>query len=180
MAQHFVVAAVGENRTGIVSDVSEVIFRSDCNIEDSRMTLLGDQFALLTLVSCKGDSGVDGLTKGCARLHEETSLSVTVFPVSTRRKGVQEQVTDGNYEIWVEGLDRSGITYRTAHLLSTWGIDIVDLETHIRSAPISGSPVFTLRAKLSIDEPFDEDRFRNSLKKLSDELVVNIEFKIAT
>jgi glycine cleavage system transcriptional repressor len=176
MAQHFVVAAVGENRTGIVSDVSEVIFQSNCNIEDSRMTLLGDQFALLTLVSCKGDTGIDNLTKGCARLLEEKSLAATVFPVLTRRNGGLVQVPSGNYEILVEGLDRSGITYRTSHLLAAWSIDIVDLETRIRSAPISGSPVFTLQAKLLINEPFDEEKFRNDLKKLSDDLVVNIEF----
>lgn len=180
MGHHFVVAAVGENRTGIVSDVSEVIFQSDCNIEDSKMTLLGDQFALLTLVSCMGKAGARKLSAGCAKLSEEKSLNATVFPVSTRRNSALGQAPTGNYQIRVEGLDRSGITYRISRLLADWGIDIVDLETRIRLAPISGSPIFTLQANLQIDEPFDEDILRKHLKKLSDDLVVDVEFGAIT
>ena len=39
-------SAIGKDRTGIVSSISEILFKLGCNIEDSTMTLLSGQFAV--------------------------------------------------------------------------------------------------------------------------------------
>ena len=116
MPSHFVVTAVGENRTGIVADVSEMIFESGCNIEDSQMTLLGDQFALLTLVSCKEDGDEGVLSQGCRRLNGAKGLTTSVFPVEARRQGFPRSAPPSNFQIRVEGVARSGIMERVGPL----------------------------------------------------------------
>ncbi|MBM3890900.1 MAG: glycine cleavage system protein R, partial [Verrucomicrobia bacterium] len=45
MRQYLVVSAVGQDRPGIVDRISEFILDHDCNIEDSRMAILGGEFA---------------------------------------------------------------------------------------------------------------------------------------
>jgi len=55
MKKYYVLSAIGKDRPGIVADVSELIFECGCNLEDSSMTLLGDHFALLVVLSGEGE-----------------------------------------------------------------------------------------------------------------------------
>ena len=45
-------SAIGIDRTGIVSSISKILFELGCNIEDSTMTLLSGQFAVILLLDC--------------------------------------------------------------------------------------------------------------------------------
>ena len=51
MSQLIVISAVGSDRTGVVQDLTKVILSCGGNIEESRMTTLGSEFAMLLLVS---------------------------------------------------------------------------------------------------------------------------------
>ena len=51
MSQLIVISAIGTDRTGVVQDLSKVILACGGNIEESRMTTLGAEFAMLMLVS---------------------------------------------------------------------------------------------------------------------------------
>ncbi len=51
LTQLIVLSALGRDRTGIVQDITEVILNCGGNIEESRMTTLGAEFAMLMLVS---------------------------------------------------------------------------------------------------------------------------------
>ena len=54
MNQYIVITAVGQDRPGIVNDLSKTILDSGGNVTDSRMTVLGGEFALLMLVGSSG------------------------------------------------------------------------------------------------------------------------------
>ena len=47
---HLVLSALGKDRPGIVDKLSKAVFDNDCNIADSRMTVLGGTFAILLMV----------------------------------------------------------------------------------------------------------------------------------
>ena len=48
---YLVITASGEDKVGLVDRLSSKITESGCNIEESRMAVLGDQFALIMLIS---------------------------------------------------------------------------------------------------------------------------------
>jgi glycine cleavage system transcriptional repressor len=48
--QFVAVTAVGQDRPGIVAEFSGVLYRFGCNLEESTMTRLRDEFAMLLLV----------------------------------------------------------------------------------------------------------------------------------
>ena len=50
MKNYLVVSALGEDRPGLVNELSRVILECDCGIVDSRMTILGGEFAILLLI----------------------------------------------------------------------------------------------------------------------------------
>ena len=50
MPNYALMTAVGQDRPGIVSAVSGVLFDSECNIEDSEMARLGGTFAIMLVL----------------------------------------------------------------------------------------------------------------------------------
>jgi glycine cleavage system transcriptional repressor len=50
---YLVISALGEDHPGIVNQISKAILDHGCNIEDSRMTVLGGEFAAMLLVEGK-------------------------------------------------------------------------------------------------------------------------------
>ena len=51
-----VLTALGPDRPGIVDTISKYIFKHNGNIEDSRMTVLGSEFAMIMLISGSMDT----------------------------------------------------------------------------------------------------------------------------
>ena len=109
-----VMAAVGEDRPGIVNEICKIIAEAGCNIEDSRMTVLGGDFALILLV--------DGKWNELAKLE-------TALPGVGRRLGLMINVKRTTrsrrtgdllpYSVEVVALDHPGIVYQLANFFSS-------------------------------------------------------------
>src|SRR6185312_1702572 len=81
MKQWFALSAIGDDRPGIVADLSELIYECDCNLEDSSMTLLGSEFAVLLLLSGESADLERRLNAACKRLEWEKRLTVFFRPL---------------------------------------------------------------------------------------------------
>ncbi len=165
MKREFIISAVGLNVTGIVARVSEAIYRSGCNFEDSSMTLLGTHFALMILVTAPDEKVGRDLAAACDRLQKDRDLNVTLFPVDWGRSGA---ATEPNYEIRVKGKDRMGIVYRTSQLMASLNINIVELETKRASAK-DGTPVFSLRTAVAVPREVGDETLRKDLRLLAED-----------
>ncbi|MFW6334739.1 MAG: glycine cleavage system protein R [Desulfosalsimonas sp.] len=167
MKGEFIISAVGRNVTGIVAKVSKAIYECGCNFEDSRMTLLGNHFALMILVTAEDEKVHHDLEQACERLRRENDLSVSLFPVTD--KGSAGPATEPNYEIRVKGVDRMGIVYRTTQLLASRNINIVELETKIETAR-GGKSRFAMRTSVAVPRELDGESLRKDLKFLAEDL----------
>ena len=76
MKKWFALSAIGHDRPGIVADLAELIYECDCNLEDSSMTILGGEFAVLLLLSGQGPETERLLSTACKRLEWEKRLTV--------------------------------------------------------------------------------------------------------
>ncbi len=77
---HFAVAAVGADRPGIVAAVTRVFVDHGCNLEDSSMTILRGQFAMMLVVDAPEGVGVAELEEALAAPAADLDLVVTVRP----------------------------------------------------------------------------------------------------
>src|SRR2546425_3980823 len=83
MRRWFALSAIGLDRPGIVADLAELIYECDCNLEDSSMTILGSEFAVLLLLSGQGPDVERWLSAGCKRLECEKPLTVLFRPLDS-------------------------------------------------------------------------------------------------
>jgi len=173
MRRWFALSAIGRDRPGIVADLAELIYEADCNLEDSSMTILGSEFAVLLLLSGEGDEVERRLSSGCKRLEWEKRLTVFFRPLDGDASA-RSDTGAGRMECSVTGVDKAGIVARVARTLAEHGVNITALQTQSRPGAESGTPMFTMR--VAIDVPLDLDRraLAERLERVAAELRVDL------
>ena len=139
MENLLVITAVGKDRPGIVDKLSMAILDCGCNINDSRMTVLGGEFALILLVSGKWNE-LAKLENQLPSLGE--SLSLTTTAKRTEEEGHRKNLL--SYSVDVVSMDHPGIVYKIANFFSSRNINIRELNTNSYAAAHTGTPMFTM------------------------------------
>jgi len=139
-----VLTAVGRDRPGLVQRIASAIHESDANLEDSRMAILGGEFALILLLS--GSAGA--VSKANERVRElGTELGLRVFLDDTARAPKGAFLP---YRLRVSGFDRPGIVSAVTRVLASREVNVASLESRVQHAPESGTPMFLLSAELQV------------------------------
>ena len=141
MAQSaLLVLAAGEDRPGIVDRVSGAVFAEKANLQDSRMAVLGGEFALMVLVT--GDAAtLAAVRRSLEALGAELELTVQCKE-TTAQAGTPGSAA--RYRVRAVSLDHPGIVHKISRVLSARGVNVRDLQTEVECAPTTGSPMFTL------------------------------------
>jgi glycine cleavage system transcriptional repressor len=172
MKRWFALSAIGRDRPGIVADLAELIYECDCNLEDSSMTILGSEFAVLLLLSGEGADVERRLAAGCKRVEWEKRLTVFFRPLEEAPKTASGR---GNpVECVVTGVDKAGIVARVARTLADEGINVTDLRTESRPEPESGTPIYTMRIQMAVPAAVDRRQLRERLDRVAADLRVDL------
>jgi len=174
MKQWFALSAIGRDRPGIVADLSQLIYECDCNLEDSSMTVLGTEFAVLLLLSGQGEDVRERLAAACKRLEWEKRLTVFFRPLESDPAGVPRETDHARYVLHATGLDKAGIVARVSRCLADHGISIRQMETQSRPEPESGAPFYTMRIEMDVPGGVDEGLLRERLDAIGRELYVDV------
>jgi len=167
--RRFALTAIGRDRSGIVASVTKALFEYDCNIEDSTMTSLEDEFAIILIMSMPPGSDAQGLL-GELKALEGAGLTVSLSELGERQK----ESPPGNYLLTLHGGDKAGIVYRLASLLASSGINITDLETKVVGAP---QRVYMMLMEAHVPEGVDVAGLQRELSRLEGELNVTIKLR---
>lgn len=174
MTRYAVLTAVGEDRPGLVDAVSKFILESGCNLEDSRMALLGGEFAMLLLAAGE-PAAVERLCAGAPSAGARCGL--TLQARLTRAPGAGEAGQAGAipYQIAAYSMDHPGIVQRLAHHLAEHGINVRALETRVSHAPTTGLPLFSLHATVDVPSRTKVAELRRELEELGARENIDIE-----
>ena len=161
---YLVLTAVGADRPGLVEQLSRRIHQAGANIEDSRMAILGGEFALILLFS--GDPAAIGRvsaehTQWTSQLGLNLHLKET-----TPRRGLADFLP---YMLRISGVDRAGIVAHVSGLLAQQGINVEALDSRVSYAPLSGTPMFHLNARLQVPSQLVLSELRASVARLCEE-----------
>ncbi len=177
MKKYFALSAIGQDRPGIVAEVAGLIYECGGNLEDSSMTILGNQFALLILLSGSGEDFFFRLSLGCKRLEWEKHLSILLTPLGELPSLPKPAALAETYELATIGLDRMGIVYHVSRLLADKNINIIDLHTKTSPSPESGTPLFTMKMLIQVPQEVSADLLRQELNLVGEKLAIDISLK---
>jgi glycine cleavage system transcriptional repressor len=167
-----VITAIGTDRVGIVDDLAGAIAASTCNIEESKMSVLGGEFAVIMLVS-GAPAAVEGLTRSLSVESGRLSLRIECKP--TREPAPDE--SGRPYLLEAVSLDTPGIVHSVTAVLRAHGINIEELETDTAAAPWTGAPMFRMKAHVIIGPAVQVGKLKEELSRLQDEHDLDIVLK---
>jgi len=165
MSQLIVLSAIGTDRTGVVQDITKVILACGGNIEESRMTTLGAEFAVLMLVSGSWHT-LSRLETALDKLTADENLTVSI-----RKTGARATHEDYMpYAVDVVSLDQQGIVFSLADFFASRGIEIADVSTRRYSAAHTGAPMFAVQMAVNIPSAVTISQLRDDFLELCDRL----------
>ena len=144
--QHWVISGHGHDRPGIVAGLTRVLLDHDCNIEDTSMTILGGEFAVILVAS--GPAVCQTLQLALDALQADLGFTAVVKPLTPQKLASQPGAL---YLMRVSGHDRTGITYHATQLLARRGLGITDLQAHRIDG--DNGPAYLLLVEFLLPDP---------------------------
>jgi glycine cleavage system transcriptional repressor len=174
--RHLALSAIGRDRPGIVAGLTRALYEQGCNLEDSSMTLLAGDFAVLLLTALP-----EGKESGPVRVALEAEAKKLGLTLQVRELSSEEAAaarsTGRPHTLVVYGADKPGIVHRVTEAAARHGFNITDLRSQLTGTETR--PVYSLILELDVSRSQEADLFRNDLSKLKDELGVELTFETA-
>jgi glycine cleavage system regulatory protein len=170
MQTSLVVTIIGDDRPGIVEEVSDLILAAGGNWEESRMARLAGKFAGLLRVSVDAEHA-EALASRLTML-DEGGLTVVA-----ERSGGTAPAARRTFALDLVGSDHPGIIRDISRVLAQHGVNIEELETEVTSAPMSGETLFRARARLGLPPTVTSEDIRRILEAIAADLLVDLTFE---
>jgi glycine cleavage system transcriptional repressor len=162
---YLVISALGKDRPGIVNRLSTMVAEHGCNIEDSRMTVLGGEFAAMLLVEGKWNT----LAKVENALPElEKDLGLTVIAKRTSEREHTRALIP--YAVDVIAMDHPGIVSSLSGFFAEREINIEDMLTSSYAAPHTGTQMFSVHITIGIPASMHIATLRDEFMDYCDDL----------
>ncbi|MDZ4201262.1 MAG: glycine cleavage system protein R [Gallionella sp.] len=170
--EYLMITASGEDKVGLVDRLSNKITESGCNIEESRMAVLGGQFALIMLLSGPWNA-LSKLEAHISTLGEQ--LGLTIIHKRTQKRERSQPAMP--YSVEVVAMDHPGIVHKLSVFFSRNGINIEELQTDTYPAPHTGTPMFSVNMTVGIPASVHIPGLRGDFLDYCDDLNLDASFE---
>jgi glycine cleavage system regulatory protein len=167
MRASLVLTVIGDDKPGIVEQLSDQILATGANWEESRMARLGGKFAGLLRLTVERD-------RADALVAELTKLGTVGLTVVVEQSSEQDAGAYRTVRLELLGHDRPGIVRDISRALAHHRVNIEELETDVTSAPMSGEALFRARAELGVPATVTTEMLRDLLEAIAGELMVDL------
>tara|TARA_B100000902_G_C27239579_1_gene879301 strand:- start:61 stop:576 length:516 start_codon:yes stop_codon:yes gene_type:complete len=166
MRSKLIISANGLDEKGIVSKISSIIGKHNANIETSKMIRLENEFAMLILINIQNEK-IKMLTKSLNQINE---LSVNLIETQTNENILYEN----KFHLYINGADNEGIVYAFSKFLSEIDINIDEVNTKIKNAPMSATPLFMMDLIIGSKSKINEKDLNEKLNGVGEKLGVEV------
>ncbi len=163
--QLLILTVIGDDRPGLVGELSAAISAHQGNWLESSMARLGGKFA--------------GVVKVAAPAANSAALQAALAGLSglkiTAETSAGEATSGGRrLRLALVGHDRIGIVREVSQILARHAVNVEALNTHTASAPMSAEIHFHAQADLLAHPSLDVRALTDDLERISNDLMVDI------
>lgn len=162
---YLVLTVIGDDRPGLVGELSAAIAAHQGNWLESSMSHLSGKFAGIVKVA------VPVAQAGALQAALGSLAALKVTAESSAEKSVH---AGRRLKLALVGHDRIGIVREVSQVLAKHVVNVENLETHTASAPMSAEILFHCEAELTAAPDFNARALKLELERLSDDLMVDI------
>lgn len=175
MTTKMALTAIGRDCPGIVAAVSQVLFEHGCNIEDSSMTILRGEFAMILIVQAGEGTDVPALQNQLKGVENEYRLLLSFRQLPEEPPVSLPRDSGIGFMVSVYGADKPGIVYRVTKALADCRANITDVTTRV-----VGQETLVYIMLLEVEVPGEEasGQLEKTLAALAQELAIDITVRL--
>jgi glycine cleavage system regulatory protein len=171
MTASYIVTFIGDDRPGLVEQLSRVIESNGGNWHESRLSQLGGKFAGIIRISLPAD-------KSLALEAELSALATSGLSVRVTASGEKSPLVAGrNITLTVLGPDRPGIVREISRALALREINVLEMQSQVISAPMSAEMIFSARIDAWIPEATDTEDLVDTLDEIANQMTLEIDLE---
>ncbi|HEX8235844.1 MAG TPA: ACT domain-containing protein [Abditibacteriaceae bacterium] len=163
-----IITAVGTDRPGMAHALVSILSDAGCNIEDTTMTRLSGEFAMILIVTPAQGVPVEELSKRLSPLEQSHGLFINC-------RDIRDEEPDGDeilprYILSVYGPEARGLVARITGVLAHNGVNITDVQTRVASA----GTVYVMLFELELPSQIDADELQRALETAARQIGVQV------
>lgn len=159
----------GRDRTGIVKTFTKAVVEHKANVQESKMAILGGDFAMIVFITMENAGDADNLAKYLQKELPDYLVTTRNTTPPPENKGEAQ----GLWSLLVEAPDQPGIVAALSQALATHGANVHQLDTELTTAPFAGYTTFKIMGKVALSEDH-LDEISTALNKLEDSFGASI------
>lgn len=172
MNRFVIITAAGPDRPGIVAGITRVLYKTGCNIEDTSMTLLRGEFAMMLIVKLPQRLKVQDLEHHFKAVKKSLGLALLMKPLSVKEARRNQKPAGHPFILSVYGSDHPGIVYRVTRLLTSRAINVTDMNTRV-IGPVR-KPIYVMVLEVEIPEKVRIEGLKTALRTLQKAVKVDM------
>lgn len=162
--EQLVVSILGSNKTGIANEICRLVSHCNCNLIDSRITVMGSEFTanLLLAGTWNALAKFEASLPAFEQKHQLRSL--------TRRTNPREQQLDIlPYSIYITAISHQSVTAQVTQFFAEQNININDIYITNYMTPLSSIRMISVTLSVSVPLAIALADFRENLMLFCDE-----------
>jgi glycine cleavage system regulatory protein len=169
----YIITFIGDDRPGLVEQLSGVIEQNGGNWHESQLSQLGGKFAGLVLISLQ-EGGAQQLETALKAL-TASGISVRVTPTGSGASTPSAR----NITLTLIGPDRLGIVREVSRALASHQVNVIEMHSQVSSAPMSAEMLFEARIEAEIPVSLVLDDLSDMLEEIADQMTLDISLESA-
>lgn len=173
---YFAIFVLGTDTSGIVADITKALYELGANIHDSSHTIIGNQFAMLLLITTSPQTTLEKVKDGFKNISKMRGLVIHTHELKEedvyRRTSTPGQLC----VIHLYGADKPGIVFQVANLLAKNNINITDLST--RRFGSESNPIYIMYLEAEVPNSVNNKKLGEELNKIASDLKVEIKYEL--
>lgn len=169
----FIITAVGPDRPGMAHAMAARLVAYDCNIEDTTMTRLGGEFAMILLVTPAPDIALADLVQELESLKASHDLFVSCREIEDIPAAASDQALP-RYILSVYGPENKGLVARITGVLAERSVNITDVQTRVAA----GGTVYVMIFELELPPDLAVEMLQQSLTTAAHDIGAQISLRL--
>ncbi len=161
----FIITAVGPDHPGMAHALAQQLYDAKCNLEDTTMTRLSGQFAMILVVAPPANLSLEALQQRLLPLSESHGLTLDIASAQAAR------ITEGpRHMLTAYGPETSGLLARITQVLAERGVNVTDVQTRIASAGMA----YVMLLELELPSQLRPDALEAELRHRAPDLQISL------
>ncbi len=171
MQSHIVFTFMAPDKPGLLETLAATVSAHDGSWLESKLARLGGQFTGIVRAEVPA-SHSDAMMNDLLKLQDND------FVITLHAEAMPGNETSRTLRsVEVLGNDRPGIVHELSRAFSKWNINVEQLNSEIRSAPMSAERLFDAELDIAVPGDLDAEQFEDELEQIANELDLDIALK---